>query len=293
MVEGRRYVGGVAGLGKDLMGNRTWTQISRASEYQGAVAGWAEGTVSYNQYVDSWPEGVDGVSRAGQADLISSEQFLSQGSAPSGFETVTVTFYVEDNVVQTLRVPFGGTVEELPEIPNRGSAAWEWNSFDRSHIFGDTEVRGSYISPRTAIASGETVPLFLVEGQFYEHQALTVLPFDGTESHPQAVAGYTLSVNDYFGDLTVRMRTQRPVDVYQTRSGSEPEKISTRSDGQYLVFSLPNGGSLVCVEREEHDRSRLVVLIAAVLLEIILIILLIRKLKHRKQKKRSASEEPQ
>ena len=89
------------------------------------------------------------------------------------------------------------------------------------------------------------------------------------------------------------MRTQRPVDVYQARSGSEPEKISTRSDGQYLVFSLPNDGSLVCVEREEHDRSRLVVLIAAVLLEIILIILLIRKLKHRKQKKGSASEEPQ
>ena len=293
MVEGRRYVGGVAGLGKDLMGNRTWTQISRASEYQGAVAGWAEGTVSYNQYVDSWPEGVDGVSRAGQADLISSEQFLSQGSAPSGFETVTVTFYVEDTVVQTLSVPFGGTVEELPEVPNRGSAAWEWNPFDRSHIFGDTEVRGSYISPRTAIASGETVPLFLVEGQFYEYQTLTVLPFDGTESHPKAVAGYTLSVNDYSGDLTVRMRTQRPVDVYQARSGSEPEKISTRSDGQYLVFSLPNDGSLVCVEREEHDRSRLVVLIAAVLLEIILIILLIRKHKHRKQKKGSASEEPQ
>lgn len=293
MVEGRRYVGGVAGFGRDLMGNRTWTQISRASEYQGAVAGWAEGTVSYNQYVDSWPEGVDGVSRAGQADLISSEEFLSQGSAPAGFETVTVTFFVEDTAVQTLKIPFGGAVDVLPEVPNRGSAAWEWNSFDRSHIFGDTEVRGSYISPRTAIASGEPVPLFLVEGQFYEYQALTVLPFDGTESHPQAVAGYTLSVNDYSGDLTVRMRTQGPVDLFQARDGYEPEKISTRTDGQYLVFSLPNGGSVVCVEREEHDRTRLAVLIIAVLLEGILIILLVRKFKRRRLKQGSTPGEAQ
>ena len=283
IVEGRRYVGGIAGCGTDLLENRTWAQISRASEYQGAVAGWAEGTVLNNQYVESWPEGVDGISRIGQTEAVSAAVFLSNDSAPSGFETVTVTFYVEDAVVQTLELPFGGAVEQLPEVPNRGSAYWVWNEFDRSHVFGDTEVRGSYISPRTAISSGEAVPLFLVEGQFYDHQSLQALPFDYSKEVPEAVAGYTLSVNDYAGDLTVRMRTLSPVDLYRVISGSEPEKLTTRADGQYLVFSVPNGSSIYCVERQEKDRWRLAVVLAAVALEALLIVILIRKIKKRKK----------
>ena len=66
IVEGRRYVGGISGYGTDLLENRTWAQVSRASEYQGAVAGWAEGTVRNNQYVEAWPEGVDGISCLGE-----------------------------------------------------------------------------------------------------------------------------------------------------------------------------------------------------------------------------------
>ena len=183
-----------------------------------------------------------------------------------------------------MMLPFGGSVEQLPEVPNRGSAYWVWNDFDQSHIFGDTEVRGTYLSPRTAISSGEAVPLFLVEGQFYDHQVLQVIPFDYSKEDPEAITGYTLSVNDFAGDLTIHMRTLMPVDLYRVNIGSEPEKLTTRADGQYLVFSVPNGSSIYCVERQEKDRWRLAVLIPAIAVEVLLFVILIRKIRKRKTK---------
>ena len=289
ILEGRRYVGGIAGLGEDLLDCSTWAQISRASEYQGAVAGWAEGEVRSNRYVDSRPDGVDGISRIGQAEPIPASSFLSAGEAPASFETVTVTFYVEDAPFSTVTLPFGGSVDALPSVPNRGSAVWAWDDFDSSAIYGDTEVRGSYVAPRSTISSGEKVPLFLVEGEFYDHQALSVQPCEASSDTLDVIAGYTVSVNDYAGALNVRMRTDAGSDLYLARSGGTLEKLETVSDGQYRVFSVPNGSSIVAVQRQEKNYWRLFLLLAAIAVEIVLLLCLYRKVR---KKNRLKAEEP-
>ena len=147
VLSGKKYVGGIAGLGTDLDGNRSWPHIESAEEYRGAVAGWSEGEVSGNLYVPTAPAGVDGVSLIGQTQSVSEETLLSLEGVPADFDRITLTFEVEGKVVQTLDLPFGGSVDQLPEIPNRSGWYWEWDDFDREHVFFSRTVSGKYYSP--------------------------------------------------------------------------------------------------------------------------------------------------
>ncbi len=94
----------------------------------------------------------------------------------------TVTFLVEDEVFQTEQVPFGGSLEKLPEVPNRGTDYWVWDDFDREHIFSSQTVTGSYHRATTTLSSGGDVPDYLAEGVFYEGQELSVSRYTLPES---------------------------------------------------------------------------------------------------------------
>ena len=98
-------------------------------------------------------EGVDGVGRIGQAEPMTRSELLATGELPVGFENVTVRFYVEGELYRTLTVPFGGALEALPHVEDRGGAAWIWDEFDASAIYCDTEVHGAYLEPIKTISS--------------------------------------------------------------------------------------------------------------------------------------------
>ena len=238
-LEGRRYVGGIAGLGADLLGCRAWPHIARAAEYAGAVAGWSEGTVQGNLYVDSRPDGVDGVSRIGQAEPVSESAFLALGGLPASFGTVTLRFVVEGVTVETRTLPFGGAAGDAPAVPERGRAYWVWQDFDGGAVYADREVTGFYRTPDSTLATGGAVPDFLVEGEFGLGQRLEVSPVTLAGED-----GWTLTVPDYAGALTVRMRSAGGVKLYTPADGGWRE-LDAVQDGQYLVFTLPNGGTVV------------------------------------------------
>lgn len=256
-LSGGRYVGGVAGLGADVADCRALSHIARAEEYAGALAGWCEGTVSGNYYSGGAPEGVDGVARMGQADPLTRAELLALGELPKDFETVTLRFYVEDELVRTLSVPFGGAVESLPSVESRDGAAWVWEDFDAAAVYCDTDVRGSYLEPRKTISSGEEFPLFLVEGEFYADQTLEVLPFDGAPEEGERLGGYTLSVAGYEGVLTVRMRSDGGAAVVAPGPDGGWRALESEWDGRYLVFGLPNGGSFALIARPERPDTLL------------------------------------
>ena len=253
-LEGGRYVGGAAGLGTDLTECRAWTHIARASEYAGALAGWCEGTVKDNLYVADGVEGVDGVGRIGQADPVTRSEFLATGGLPEGFENVSVRFYVEGELCRTLSVPFGGALEALPRVEDRGGAAWVWEDFDASAIYCDAEVSGAYLEPVKTISSGGDFPLFLVEGEFFDGQELEVLPFDGAPEEGESLGGYTLRVEGCDGPLTVRMRSDGGAAVFAPDGEGGWRALESEWDGRYLVFGLPNGGSFAVTAAEaRHD----------------------------------------
>lgn len=286
-LEGKSYLGGIAGLGADIQGCRSWVHIERGTEYLGAVAGWSEGEVSANLYVDGRPDGVDGVSRIGQAEPLGMAAFLALEGAPEHFDTVTLRFVAEGETVQTLELPFGGAVERLPEVPNRGTAYWVWEDFDPGAVYCDREISGNYYRPDTTLSSGEELPRFLVEGEFYEDQSLRVVSYAPDWEGEDCLGGYTLAVNGWEGTLTVRMRSEESVRLYEPDGAGGWREIPTTRDGRYLVFPLPNGGSFAVVQAETvTGNPRLWIAAAAGLVVVLLAALRLKRRKKRRARPR-------
>ncbi len=294
-LEGGCRLGGIVGEGTDLQNCRAWVHIERGTEYLGAVAGWAEGDISGNLYVDGRPDGVDGVSRIGQAEPIGMAAFLALEGAPRNFDTVTVRFRMEGETVSTLKLPFGGAVGSLPSVANRDGAYWVWDSFEQNAVYSDLEIGGKYFRPGTALSSGEAVPQFLVEGEFYENQSLHVMPFAPAWEGENCLGGYTLAVNDYSGTLTVRMRSEESVRLYGPDTADGWREILASRDGRYVVFELPNGGSFAVVEAETLHSHRLLLFAGAAALLLILTLVVWRVRRKRRAairaKKRRQTEQ--
>ena len=249
-LEGRRYVGGAAGKGGDVLDCRCWIHIERGAEYLGQTAGWAEGTVRGNLYVAEDPEGVDGVSRVGAAEGLSEEEFLALEGLPEGFDRVTVRFLVGEQTIETLELPYGGTVEELPQVERRSGATWSWDQSEPGRFYCDTVMTGSFYAPSSSIASGEPIPLFLAEGAFYDDQLLYVTPYEPTDAPQNLLAAYTVTVSHYEGELKLRMRSASDVQLYRVGDEGALLPLAFTVDGQYLVFNLPNGGRVLSVGRQ-------------------------------------------
>ena len=255
-LSGGKYVGGIAGLGDQILDCRAWTYVDRADEYKGAVAGWAEGEVRDNLYVEGKPAGVDNVSLTGQTDAVSEAEMLALEGAPEGFDLLTVRFVANGETIQEIRVPVGGSIEELPSVENDGLLFWKWNDFDREHIYQSLVVEGKYYSPGTTVASEEEIPLFLVEGVFYEGQKLNAEPWPVNLPGEEVIGAYRLSVDGMDGELTVRMHCTEPARLYLLNEEGVYRVTEYRKDGQYIVFPMKNGGVLALTRLEQAEVIR-------------------------------------
>ena len=251
-VSGGMYVGGIAGEGAIITDCRACAWIASADEYAGCIAGWTTGELTGNTFVDTGASGVDGVAYAGRADAVTYRAMLSGEDVPAAFGVCRVTFVVEDETVSVVETDFGGSVDEIPEVPNRDGAYWVWDDFDRDHVYADITVTGAYAGAAGTLSDGGTPARFIVEGSFYPDQTLTCEPFDVRTVYDGAGEGWTLTVNDYDEPLTVRMRTEAPdrVCVVTDRGQSE---IEFTVDGSYIVFELPNGGTFYITGAESGE----------------------------------------
>jgi ABC-type transporter Mla subunit MlaD len=253
-VSGSRYVGGIAGSGGKISDCRALPHIEDATEYKGSIAGYADSTIAGNYYAESSLGGIDGFSFAGQAEEISYDAMLALNDIPDLFRSITITFLAEGETVAEIDVPFGGSLTQLPKVPDRDGKYWVWDSFDADAIYYSFTVEGSYRSPISTLSTEEDPPLFLVEGTFYEGQSLTAAAYNadcsklpGTVEQADVLLSNTLLVNDYGEDLTVRMKCQESGILYIQKDDGSYEKTSVQRDGSYLVFPLKNGGSFVYV----------------------------------------------
>ena len=276
-LSGGKYLGGICGSGQQILGCRAWTGVERGAEYLGAVAGWAEGEVSGNYYVASSPAGVDDLSLAGQCDPLPAAELLALEGVPEGFGELTVRFVAEGRVVETRTIPYGGSVTELPELPMDGERSWKWDEFNGEHIVTNLEIGGRYCEPIRVLSSGERLPIFLVEGVFYEGQRLRAVPAEAPDEE-NLLSAWTLSVEGYEGELRVRMRMTAEAGISYLAPDGSMSPAETARSGSYLVFSLDNGGSFVCLRAEKEQKLPLLIACgAAALLLLLLFALLLRR----------------
>lgn len=287
---GKSYVGGICGLGDRIVECRAWTHIENAGEYYGAVAGWAEGEILNNLYVEGSPAAIDNVSRIGQARPVSSQEITKLPGAPDIFDDLIVRFVVNGKVIKSYRVPFGGSVTQMPEVERDGDKYWQWEECKLDKIYHSITVTGQYCTPCTVLSTSEELPLFLVEGVFYDGQSLSAAVYTPEEMGDELISAYTLFVNGYEGVLTVRMLAETDGLLQTSSAKNQFSPTQYTRDGKYIVFTMENGNSLLYSTAEKALNPLPIVLIntgAAALLLFAAIVLIRRK----KKKKKDAADE--
>lgn len=258
-LSGQRYLGGIAGLGKNISSCLAMPHFADKAELCGSVAGYADGEIAENIYSDSTLGGVDGFSFTGQSDYMDYEAFAALPDTPDYFRSIGVTFVKDGDTVETVEVPFGGTIDSLPAVPDEDGMYWQWNDFDPDEaIYYSRTVEGEYIRPVTTISTGEDEPLFLAEGVFRDGQTLLAAPFTpdadalGIDAG-SVLAAYTVRVSDYSEPVTVRMLAASAGSLYTLTDGALAPLSCTR-DGSYIVFRIDNGASIVYLsEASSHN----------------------------------------
>ncbi len=249
-LSGSRHLGGIAGLGRDIDSCLAMPHFEDITEFCGSVAGYADGNITGNIYSDSNIGGLDGFSFAGQTDYMDYDDFASLSDTPDFFRSIGVTFVKDGETVETIEVPFGGTIDSAPSVPDEDGMYWQWNDFDPNDaVYYSRTIGGEFIRPVTTISTGEDEPLFLAEGVFRDGQTLLAAPFTPDDEtlgiDPEAVlAAYTVRVSDYSEPVTVRMLTANTGSLY-TLSDNVLSPLSYDRDGSYIVFRVDNGASIV------------------------------------------------
>lgn len=287
-VSASSYMGGIAGSGKNIESCRAMPHLEGYAEFQGSIAGFADGSIKDNLYSDCTVGGVDGFSFAGQAEHMDYEEFAALDGTPDSFRKISVSFAVEGKTIETVEVPFGGAVEKLPEIPDKDGMRWRWDDFDSSAVYFSMTVEGSYVRPVTTLASDGDEPMFLAEGIFDETDSLLAVPLTpdcaalGIDAE-ELISAYTVEVPDYEGELTVRMLTEDNGRLYELRDGALSELSYTR-DGSRIVFTLENGGSVVLLSAQRGASLLLPVAAAGVIAAGTAAFFVVRKKKTAKNK---------
>ena len=267
-VSASSYMGGIAGSGKNIENCRAMPHLEGYAEFQGSIAGFADGSVKDNLYSDCTIGGVDGFSFSGQAQYVDYEEFIALDGTPDSFRKISVSFSVEGKTIETVEVPFGGSIDKLPDVPDKDGMRWRWDDFDSSAVYFSMTVDGSYVRPVTTLASDGNEPLFLAEGVFDETDSLLAVPLTpdcaalGINAE-ELVSAYTVEVPGYDGELTVRMLTEESGRLYKLSGGALNELGYTR-DGSRIVFTLENGGSVVLLQAQRGAALLLPIAVAVV-----------------------------
>ncbi|MBQ3878750.1 MAG: methyl-accepting chemotaxis protein [Oscillospiraceae bacterium] len=281
------YVGGIAGSGHDLSSCLAMPYLAEPAEFQGSIAGFADGKIEENYYCENRTGGVDGFSFSGQAEQIEYSALLEKSGADPIFQVITVTFVADGETVETRTVSFGGAVGEAPAVPDKDGMRWKWDAYDQGEVFRSMTVEGSYVRPLTALSSGEEIPRVLIEGTFGEGQALNLAPYIPAADFAEGeiLDAGTLSVPGSEEALNVRLHAEEAGTLYLVdRTGVLTETTYTR-DGTYIVFPMENGASFVYVRAKITQRLLVPILIAAaaaVILVLILVFYIRRKSKKAK-----------
>lgn len=255
---GQSWLGGVAGLGQDITDCRTMVRADSDGEYQGAIAGQAEGTLTGNRYLMEDLAGLDGVDYAETAQGLDFDAFSQLDYIPADFLTFSYRFEVNGQTVAEIPFQYGDDLDTslVPEAPKQGEEYGQWPQFPTQDLRRSMVLSVQFTAPTSTLADQDGVAQLLVEGTFSPDASLTV---DQEELPDQKVEGYTsraawsYTVTGSQSDtITVRLRAEgvkKPAAaVYQDGSW---QRVDSTLDGSYLVFQAPTQGQVLLLEEQQ------------------------------------------
>lgn len=255
---GQSWLGGVAGLGQDITDCRTMVRADSDGEYQGAIAGQAEGTLTGNRYLMEDLAGLDGVDYAQTAQGLDFDAFAQLDYIPADFLTFSYRFDVNGQTVAEIPFAYGDDLDmsQVPQPPQQGGEYGQWPQFPTQDLRRSMVLSVQFTTPTSTLADQDGVAQLLVEGTFSPDASLTV---DQEELPDQKVEGYTsrsawnYTVTGSQSDtITVRLRAEgveKPAAaVYQDGNW---QRVDSTLDGSYLVFQAPTQGQVLLLEEQQ------------------------------------------
>jgi tetratricopeptide (TPR) repeat protein len=253
-LRGDNYVGGIAGLAKEVTNCCSMVVVERSRACVGAIAGYVdEGSVIRNNYfVSSVLAGIDGISYANRAEPITYEELIAIGGLPSVFMKFKARFWADGKIVDMLEFSYGGCIAQtdIPKIPPKPGHYGRWKGLDVTNVTCDIEVHAEYFPYITVLEScmKREGPLsaVLVEGDFTDEDGLLVNQVaetaweDGLFPDDEEVLEMWIVSIPEDGNSTHTVRFMPPekagnLAIYVLEDGKWAQAKS-RWDGKYMVF---------------------------------------------------------
>jgi len=284
-LSGGSYVGGIVGYGCEVYQCVSLVSVEESEGYAGSVAGeWdrEDGALKGNRFVEGHLAGVDGISYAGQAEPVAYRDLMEEPGVPLPFRGMTVTYLVEDQVLETVSCAYGQPLprDKVPAVPGKEGYYGVWEELGEDVITVDHVVEAVYTPYTTTLASAamrdRVHPVFLLEGVFDGRAGLEAEQTGGGEHGEQWTV--TLTGTDGGGH---RVRFTPPAQWKSlslslvTEDGNTP--IRWEREGSCCVFTAEGAVFTIEAVPQPVSSSFLWAIAAAVLLALALWGLLLRK----------------
>ena len=254
-LSGEKYIGGIVGQGTDsdltdgsliATNNRAIVSVLEGQQYVGAVSGGQDGDFYGNLFVSDDLQGIDRLSRSGQAEPVTYETLLAQENVPDSFRKLTLTFKADGHIIKKISFDYGAsfTLSDYPEIPQKSGYYAEWSTPILDQLHTDTVVNVVYTPYIPALSSSVTRengrPVFFVDGFFGGSNAVQVTQQDITADVYGVTEQWLLEFTDD-GSETHQIRYLTPGKakgkVYVRQADGSWHKVETGSFGSYTTFT--------------------------------------------------------
>ena len=248
-------VGGIVGQGTDsdltdgsliAINNRAIVSVLEGQQYVGAVSGGQDGDFYGNLFVSDDLQGIDRLSRVGQAEPVTYETLLAQENVPDSFRKLTLTFKADGHIIKKISFDYGAsfTLDDYPEIPQKNGYYAEWSTPVLDQLHTDTVVNVEYTPYIPSLSSSVTRengrPVFFVDGFFGGSNAVQVTQQDITADVHGVTEQWLLEFTDD-GNETHQIRYLTPGKakgkVYVKQADGSWHKVETGSFGSYTTFT--------------------------------------------------------
>lgn len=254
-LSGDKYIGGIVGQGIDsdltdgsliAINNRAIVSVLEGRQYVGAVSGGQDGDFYGNLFVSDDLQGIDRLSRVGQAEPVTYETLLAQENVPDSFRKLTLTFKADGHIIKKISFDYGAsfTLADYPEIPQKNGYYAEWSTPVLDQLHTDTVVNVEYTPYIPSLSSSVTRengrPVFFVDGFFGGSNAVQVTQQDITADVHGVTEQWLLEFTDD-GNETHQIRYLTPGKakgkVYVKQADGSWHKVETGSFGSYTTFT--------------------------------------------------------
>lgn len=293
-LEGKQYVGGIAGLGYCIKNCRSLVEIPHADAFIGAIAGDRESnqTVSGNYFVSDFLAGIDGISYKGVAEPMDYSSFMKLEDLPEEFTKFALTYIADGEVIETVPFSYGADLSDrqAPALPVKEGCYGTWEECDYGRMTFSKDIHAVYTPYITTIASDakrdDIHPAALAEGTFDDTVSLTAKPLEADDLLEQWSLRLSGEGLEGQAEYTIRFfppESKQDVALYAVTDGKR-EKLSCKKDGSYLVFTMKGSEITLGVGQDSNHFWMIGIAIAAALIAVTIIVCTIRYAK-KKQKR--------